>query len=59
MTTVVCAVRVFLLDRMELKEVGEEFLDQRISLAAVTEINILARSSIWPRDFCAPRIFCF
>ena len=47
---------------MALEELDEFFFDQRISLAVVTisgeegETDILARSGIWPGDFCAPRI---
>ena len=50
-------------NEMALKGVDMFFLDQRISLAVVTvggeegEINILARSGVWRKEFCAPRIF--
>ena len=50
-------------NKMVLREVDKVFFDLRISLAVVTisaeegEIDILARSGIWPGDFCAPSIF--
>ena len=46
-----------------LKEVDKSFFDQRIPLAVGTisdeegEIDILARSGMWPGDICAQRIF--
>ena len=46
-----------------LKEVDKFYFDQRIPPAVVTvggeegNIDVLARSGIWPGDFCAPRIF--
>ena len=50
-------------NEVALKEVDKLFFDLRISMAVVTisdeegEINMLARSGMWPWDFCAPRIF--
>ena len=49
-------------NEMALKGVDKEFIDQRTSLAVVTisdeesEIDILATSSVWPGNFCAPSI---
>ena len=49
-------------NEMACKEIGKFYFDQRISLAVVTaggeegDIDVLARSGIWPGDFCAPRI---
>ena len=51
-------------NEMALKDVDKAIFDQRISLAVVTVfdkqggIDILARSSIWPGNVCAPRILC-
>ena len=49
-------------NEMALKDVDKVVFDQRMSLAVVTifdeegEIDIMARSDIWPGDYCAPRI---
>ena len=50
-------------NEMALKEIDKFYFDQRISLAVVTvggeerNIDVLARSGIWPGDFFAPGIF--